>query len=162
PGRAAVPAERIARVTAADLGAGPWGQDASPTWVGPVKVMAIDRARRRWPELPLTEQIDAALAMVVERGAFDAAPDSIGDIEVRATNPHAPRVAVVLEPGRAHSNRELLGAAAALTGNVLAIALEPPDPEQLSAWGASGIVHLDGENVEEDVAEAVTEVAREG
>jgi electron transfer flavoprotein alpha subunit len=67
-----------------------------------------------------------------------------------------------LEPRRAHSNRELLGAAAALTGNVLAIALEPPDADLLSAWGASGIVHLDGENVEEDIAEAVTEVAREG
>jgi electron transfer flavoprotein alpha subunit len=162
PGRAAVPGERISRVTAADLGAGPWGQDASPTWVGPVKVMAIDRARRRWPELPLSQQIDAALAMLVERGAFDDAPDPIADIEVRATNPHAPRIAVVMEPGRAHSNRELLGAAAALTGNVLAIALEPPDANLLSAWGASGIVHLDGENVEEDIAEAVTEVAREG
>ena len=26
---------------------GPWGADASPTWVGPVKVMAVSRARRR-------------------------------------------------------------------------------------------------------------------
>ena len=44
---------------------------------------------------------------------------------------------------------------------MLAIALEAPDAPLLSAWGASGIVHLDGENVEEDIAEAVTEVARE-
>jgi electron transfer flavoprotein alpha subunit len=60
-----------------------------------------------------------------------------------------------------HANRELLGAAAALTGNVLAIALEAPDTTLLTSWGASTVVHLDGENVEEDVAEAVTEVARE-
>src|SRR5947207_4013234 len=33
PGRAAVPADRIRRVPAAELGPGPWGQDASPTWV---------------------------------------------------------------------------------------------------------------------------------
>ena len=44
PGRAAVPSERISRLAAADLGAGPWGSDASPTWVGPVKVMAVSRA----------------------------------------------------------------------------------------------------------------------
>ena len=31
PGRAAVPADRIRRLTAADLGPGPWGQAASPT-----------------------------------------------------------------------------------------------------------------------------------
>src|SRR3954447_20294348 len=43
-GRAAVPPDRIRRVTAADLGPGPWGADASPTWVGPVKVMAVSRA----------------------------------------------------------------------------------------------------------------------
>ena len=39
PGRAAVPADRIRRLTAADLGPGPWGQAASPTSVGAVKVM---------------------------------------------------------------------------------------------------------------------------
>ena len=49
PGRAAVPAERIRRLTAADLGPGPWGADASPTWVGPVKVMAVSRARVAHP-----------------------------------------------------------------------------------------------------------------
>src|SRR5689334_23770341 len=36
-GRARVPADRITTLTAADFGPGPWGQDASPTWVGPVK-----------------------------------------------------------------------------------------------------------------------------
>ncbi|HVJ99149.1 MAG TPA: electron transfer flavoprotein subunit beta/FixA family protein, partial [Acidimicrobiia bacterium] len=35
-GRAAVPTDRISRLDASDLGEGPWGEDASPTWVGPV------------------------------------------------------------------------------------------------------------------------------
>jgi electron transfer flavoprotein alpha subunit len=161
PGRAAVPDDRIVRVGADALGRGPWGQDASPTWVGPVKVMAIERARRTWPDEPLAAQVDAAIAALVERGALDRTSDAAAGTEVRATNPHAPRVSVVLEPGRMHANRELLGAAAALTGNVLAIALEPPDPTLLTSWGASAVVHLDGENVEEDIAEAVAEVARE-
>jgi electron transfer flavoprotein alpha subunit len=156
-----VPDDRIVRVGADALGRGPWGQDASPTWVGPVKVMAIERARRTWPDEPLATQVDAAIAALVERGALDRASDAAAGTEVRATNPHAPRVAVVLEPGRMHANRELLGAAAALTGNVLAIAIEPPDPTLLTSWGASAVVHLDGENVEEDIAEAVAEVARE-
>ena len=47
PERAQVAAGRIRRVSAADLGPGPWGQAASPTSVGPVKVMAVTRARQR-------------------------------------------------------------------------------------------------------------------
>jgi electron transfer flavoprotein alpha subunit len=160
PGRAAVPAERIRRVGAADLGAGPWGQDGSPTWVGPVKVLAVERARRRWADLPVRQQVAATVAMLRERGALDQTTDTSAYVEVRATNVYAPLVVVVLEPGRAHSNRELLGAAAALTGNVRAVALEPADPELLSSWGAGAIVQLVGANAEEDVAEALTEVAR--
>jgi electron transfer flavoprotein alpha/beta subunit len=37
PGRAAVPADRIRRLTAAQLGAGPWGQAGSRTEVGPMR-----------------------------------------------------------------------------------------------------------------------------
>ena len=50
-GRAEVPAERIRVRTAADLGPGPWGQDASPTSVGPVRLheVARDAARARRP-----------------------------------------------------------------------------------------------------------------
>ncbi len=62
---------------------------------------------------------------------------------------------VLVEPNREHGTRELLGAAAALTGNVLAVTVTEPDPEVLTGWGADEIVHLVGENVEEDVAGAV-------
>ena len=43
-GRAAVAADRITTVTAADLGSGPWGQDGSGTYVGEVRVLDIERA----------------------------------------------------------------------------------------------------------------------
>jgi electron transfer flavoprotein alpha subunit/electron transfer flavoprotein alpha/beta subunit len=162
PGRAAVPAERIRRIAAADLGPGPWGQEGSPTWVGPVKVMAVDRARRFAPDAPLADQLRAAMAFLAERGALDHTPTEAGGpgSTVRDPNPYAPRVAVVLEPDRMHSNRELLGAAAALTGNVLAITLEPADAALLSSYGADAVVQLDGPNVEEDVAAALADVAR--
>ena len=45
PGRAAVSADLIRSVSAADLGPGPWGAEGSSTSVGPVKVMAVARAR---------------------------------------------------------------------------------------------------------------------
>jgi electron transfer flavoprotein alpha/beta subunit len=47
PQRALVPRERIRRLAATDLGAGPWGQDASPTTVGDVKTTAVRRAHAR-------------------------------------------------------------------------------------------------------------------
>jgi electron transfer flavoprotein alpha subunit len=55
--------------------------------------------------------------------------------------------------------RELLGVAARLAreiaGHVVAITLERPALRPLGPWGADRIVHLVGDNVEEDVAAAV-------
>ena len=70
PGRGAVRATRIRRLTAVDLGAGPWGAQASPTWVGPVKVMAVSRARMSHPDASLSDQVRAAVRLLRERGAF--------------------------------------------------------------------------------------------
>jgi electron transfer flavoprotein alpha subunit len=42
-----------------------------------------------------------------------------------------------------------------LETSVTAITVEQPDPVELGAWGADDVVHLRGENVEEDVAAAV-------
>src|SRR5262249_47369944 len=64
------------------------------------------------------------------------------------------------EPDRACDTRELLGAAALLTGNVTAVVVEPPDVAALQSWGADAVVQLQGENVEEDVAAAVSALAR--
>jgi electron transfer flavoprotein alpha subunit len=159
--RAQVPAERIRGLGAADLGPGPWGQAASPTSVGPVKVMAAARARRVRPDAPLVEQAREAVRVLYERGALhhiDPPVETPGTVAPHRAD--EPISIVVAEPARAHDTRELLGAAAALTANVLVVTCEAPDSDQLSSWGADAVAHLDGDNVEEDVARAVTQLAR--
>jgi electron transfer flavoprotein alpha subunit len=162
PERATVSADRIRRLSAADLGPGPWGQAASPTTVGSVKVMAVTRARHRKPEAPLEEQAREAVRLLHERGAFQPAADPAGANATDSVAPPRPDQActiVVAEPDRPHDTRELLGAAAALTGNVLVVTRETPDAGSLRSWGADAVVHLDGDNIEEDVARAVAQRA---
>jgi electron transfer flavoprotein alpha subunit len=160
PERASVPADRIRRLSASDLGPGPWGQAASPTSVGSVKVMAVTRARHRKPEAPLAEQAREAVRLLHERGAFRPAADQAAATDtVAPARPDQPCTIVVAEPDRPHDTRELVGAAAALTGNVLVVTRETPDATQLRSWGADAVVHLDGDNVEEDVARAVAQRA---
>ena len=161
PGRAAVPADRIRCLTAADLGPGPWGQDASPTSVGAVKVMAVERARHSKPEAPLVEQVHDAVRLLYERSALhaDAPTTALGSVPPH--RPGQPLTIVVVEPDRPHDTRELLGAAATLTGRVLAITCGAPAfADQLSAWGADSESHLDGENIEEDIASRVVEISQ--
>src|SRR5262245_51282282 len=158
--RAQVAAARVRRLDAADLGAGPWGKDASPTWVGPVKTMAITRARLRWPDEPLDSQVHNAVRALQGRGALTPAPPET-TAAVPESRTHVPLTVVLAEPDRAHMTRELLGAAAQLTGNVLAVSVDAPDPTALISWGADEIVHLDGENVEGDVARAVADLMAE-
>ena len=161
PGRAAVPGGRIRVLASTALGPGPWGAHASPTWVGPVKVVAVSRARRKRADAPLEEQVRDAVQLLVERGALRADLIDVHADAVPGWRPHAPgpAVAVIVEPDRMHASRELLGVAARLAaeidGYTTAITIEDPEPEILGTWGADDIVHVDGENVEEDVARAV-------
>ncbi len=71
PGRAAVAADRITRLGAADLGAGPWGEAGSPTVVGAVHPMEHDRALVVL-EGPLEAQVDEAVRLLEARGALRA------------------------------------------------------------------------------------------
>jgi len=70
--RAAVSADRIRTVTAADLGDGPWGAAASPTSVGATRSLAVER-----DPLVLTgdaaSQVESAVGALARRGALDAA-----------------------------------------------------------------------------------------
>ncbi len=154
PGRAAVCADKIRELHAEHLGPGPWGKDASPTWVGPVKTMAVSRARHRLPDAPLAEQIAHAVRLLHERGALTT---TVAGTNERVPDPRAgaPRTTVLVEPGRAHATRELLGLAARLTGNVRAVTFEAPDASTLGSWGADDVLWYDGDNVELDVAHAV-------
>ncbi len=151
--RARVPADRIRRLGAADLRT-VRGGDASPTSVGPVKMMAAARAHFRWPDAPLDDQVRNAVEMLTERGALRSAPIESGEA-VAMSRARSYCTMVLCEPDRAHMTRELLGAAQQLSGNVLAVTVEPPDGATLLSWGADEIVHLVGDNVEEDVARAV-------
>ena len=163
PGRAAVPADRIRRLSAADLGPGPWGVDASPTTVGPVKVMEVTRARHVRADAPVEEQVRDAARLLHERGALHGgATESPAGLDVQwcGLGDDGSAVTVVVEPDRAHMTRELLGVAARLAAEiesyVVAITVDDaPDPHELGAWGADEVQHLRGENIEEDVAAAV-------
>ena len=91
-------------------------------------------------------------------------PEDPSAIErVPASGGAGPVVGVILEPDRAHLNRELLGAAASiaheLSGWVAALTLEQPRPAVLGSLGADEVVAIEGELCEEDIARVVGEWA---
>ncbi|MFZ4585069.1 MAG: FAD-binding protein [Acidimicrobiia bacterium] len=158
--RAAVDDARIQRVTASNLGPGPWGQDASPTWVGATRLLAVARARIRHAELPVPEQVNAAIAVLRERGALDEHPPAkAGPVPPRAAHELSTTILVIAEPDRDRFTCELLGAAATLaaarSGRVGAVTVGSADSDALGAWGADQVHVLECANVEEDVARGV-------
>jgi electron transfer flavoprotein alpha subunit/electron transfer flavoprotein alpha/beta subunit len=161
-GRAAVPAERIERCPAGELGEGPWGQHASPTRVGETRVLEVDRLRKRL-DGPVAQQVAEAMAILDDRGALDPTVDPSTLEQVPSNGGDGPAIVVVTEPGRRRLARELLGDAARLAhqlgGRVVAVGQHADDDLPLAAWGADHLVELDAESVlpsEEDVAAAVT------
>lgn len=156
--RAAVAPERITTVTAADLGPGPWGAAASPTSVGDVRSLEIERLRRRF-QGAVGEQVAEAVAVLVDRGALEG--EIGGPVEAVSAPAGSvdPAVAVVVEPDRIRVTRELLGAAARLAsevgGRVVALGVDLPATADLGAWGADEAVTVAGALVEEDVAAGV-------
>ena len=172
-GRAAVPAARMARVGAAELGPGPWGADGSPTVVGAVHPMEHDRACVVL-EGPIAEQVEEAVRLLVARGALgsgDAAPVSGAPVEhFRSDTARPRRIAVLDEPGRGEVAVELVAAAARLgDGAGALVQLLRPTPEGPGDDGAApsapagtdAVIVLDGSSVPEDVADAVTAYVRE-
>jgi electron transfer flavoprotein alpha subunit len=165
-GRARVPASRIRRVGAAELGPGPWGQEASPTRVGRVRVLAQARELVSWPEAPLADQVRRAVAELHDRGALDSTDARDDHAPVPDQRRGAgPVIGVVVEPDRAHLTAELLASAAlvadAIEGRVVALTVDEPRPAELGPCGADEIVELRGALVEEDVAAGLTSWAEE-
>jgi len=162
--RATVPAERVRTVSAADLGAGPWGVGASATTVGPVHRHEVERDRLLLSG-PLDEQVRKAVGVLVARGALVAPDDDARSSEpVPPIRPaRGPVIGVVVEPDRAHVSRELLGAAAGLAteidGHVVALTRELPHATVLGSWGADVACELTGALVEEDIGRAVADWA---
>jgi electron transfer flavoprotein alpha subunit len=169
-GRAAVPADRIRHLTAGDLGPGPWGAAASPTVVGPVRRLGMDRRAEKLVGTP-AEQVATAVGRLRELGVLPAGvhhghshldtaePDADPVPAASAVADDAPVVAVVAEPHGTRTTRELLGEAAALaravTGRVVAVVPDGVDARALASWGADHLVLVEGDGVEEDVAELV-------
>jgi electron transfer flavoprotein alpha subunit len=156
---AGVDPARIRRLTARDLGAGPWGQEGSPTRVGETRTVQVERAGIVLEGDP-REQVAKLLAYLRDRGALEPGTFSAGSGGiVPATGGDGPLVAVLVEPRRARLARELLGAAARLAaqlaGRVVALGPEPGEPPTLASWGADEIVTIRGAAAEEDVARAV-------
>ncbi|WP_419919629.1 FAD-binding protein [Candidatus Poriferisocius sp.] len=147
----------IQTVSAVELGPGPWGQAASPTSVGPVRMIDVERGRRMMTGT-LVEQVDAAVAAMVERGVLTADrgpdPDPVPTSLPAASDTIA--VAVLVEPERGHLTRELLGAAARLAkefgGGVAALGTGLS--EELGPWGADQQIHISSRSVpaQEDTA----------
>lgn len=170
-GRAAVPGKRIRRLTAGDLGPGPWGQGGSPTRVGAVRVQEVSREGLVL-DGPIEDQVRRAVDVLVRRGALAVPTDSFPSPRPPlppAGNPSGPAVTVVLEADRPHVTQELLTAAAeladAIGGHVVALAdSTEADAARLGSWGADEVVMLVGARAgaaltAEDVGRAVADWA---
>jgi electron transfer flavoprotein alpha subunit len=157
-GRLAVAADRIQRVTADELGPGPWGQAGSPTVVGELRVYDDSRRGVRLHG-PVGQQVREAVEMLDAAGALAGAArhEPLAPVADR-TPGSGPLIAVLIEPGRPRVSWELLGAAAMLAarsgGRAVAFGLDNDTLEaaELGRRGADELVVLRGAAAEADVA----------
>ncbi len=167
-GRAAVAPERIRRLSSADLGPGPFGAEGSPTSVGRVRVMEVERRRMRLNG-PVEQQAAEAVTLLEQWGAVGA-PGSAFEHDITRADPvrgndmrrspgSGPLVVVVAEPGRTRLARELLGEAAQLAsavgGAVVCFGTGDLERVQLDVWGADKVVSVSGAVTEQDAARAL-------
>lgn len=159
--RAAVAAEKLTYLRAADLGSGPWGQAGSPTWVGETRVLEVHRMRQML-QGALPEQIAQAVAILQARGALaTTSQGSYAQVAAPVSHP-TEAIVVLIEPECMGSAQELLGTAAHLAtrvaGKVVAMQVatsHTPGPEELSAWGADHLVTLQHAALAEDAARSI-------
>lgn len=169
-GRAAVDQRHLHQMHAADLGSGPWGQEASRTHVGPTRVVQLTRDRWRAPELPLDEQVGGAVARLAagvgsRRPRTDVAPSAGDDGQQGGSRLADHAVVVLVERDRPAIAAELLGAAAQLAGQVngAVIAIAPSDALDCDAAGRLGADTLITVNTDrpDEFAPAVANWARD-
>ncbi len=169
---ATVDGSLIHTVSASELGPGPWGQEGSPTSVGPVRMADVERLRRMLTGT-LAEQVDEAVTFLADEGVLAAKSGSEPELVPENPNggPEVEPIVVLVEPGRERVTRELLGAAAGLAvdrgGRVVALGPGLDDVgEELGPWGADEQVDIAGSDgaaslVEEDLASAMSAWAAE-
>ncbi|MEZ5169303.1 MAG: FAD-binding protein [Acidimicrobiia bacterium] len=169
PGRVAVDPAAISRLAAGDLGDGPWGDAASPTRVGDIRVLEVAREQRRLSG-PVVNQVDQAVAALRARGALDHTPRTPASV-VPVTGGDGPVTVVLGEPDRHRETAELLGTAALLAAatdgstvlldvtpegllDVSSMGAEPAvGRPKFGAQGADRVVQLVGSTTEDDVAD---------
>jgi electron transfer flavoprotein alpha subunit len=159
--RAEVPAERLQRVSAHELGDGPWGEAGSPTRVGRTRAMPHDRTGKVLSG-PVPVQVAEAVALLGERGALHAMTEqrahSVEALPEAWPESGVGMIAVLIEPGRPLVGAEILGTAARLAASigarVHALAIAGADYADLGAWGADTVVAFEGSAAAEDLAAA--------
>jgi len=104
---AAVPAERLRRLSAADLDPGPWGAAGSPTRVGEVRALEDAPREGRRLEGSLGDQVREAVAVLVARGALRNGDAVSPGAVPAARGTRGQAIGVVLEPGRDGLGSEL-------------------------------------------------------
>ena len=181
-GRARVAPERLRRLPAVALGAGPWGEAGSRTVVcetrlledarkgivlcGPSaqQVTRVMELLTSWGVLPGHDGVvrDDAPSWAVGSGAYaHHAGDDDGTEEGISGTPHESDIAVLAESGQGRVTRELLGEASRhatdVGGEVVVFSTAPGDPAELWECGADRVVTVEGAAVEEDFAAAVAD-----
>jgi electron transfer flavoprotein alpha subunit len=142
----------LTTITAAELGSGPWGQAGSPTSVGEVRILDVERAGERLQGAG-AEQVDRVVEVLRDRGALSA-DDHVSE-HVDEASPDGPEVVVLVEPGRERVTAELLAAAAGLGARVTAIGTGVAG--DLSARGADRVLDVGGTLHEDDLAAMLAE-----
>jgi electron transfer flavoprotein alpha subunit len=171
-------ASLVQRLTADDLGPGPWGQAGSPTVVERIDTVTrprnpavasgisdndLDRlvAALREPGTARTDTVQTDTVHTDTVQTDTAAPDVVQTAPV-AEPPAGARslIAVLAEPGQPAITRELLGGAAGLAGPAgarVAVIADPADlsPDEAGSWGADEAVVIDGAAAEAAFAVSV-------
>jgi len=150
---ATVDAERIRRLGPTDLGDGPWGTAASPTMVGEVRGLDVNRSGECL-DGATPVHLDRVAEVVRSRRALTPTSPALTDATATAevSRPSGSGdggdVVVVGEPGRARTTAELLGAAAGLAESIGGRAVLTIDAvedwEAVSGQGADQVIrHAD-------------------
>src|SRR5581483_130151 len=153
-GRAAVPAGRIRRLAAADLGPGPWGEAGSPTTVGAVRIHEVDRECVVLAG-PVEEQVRVAVDVLIRRGALaglgaaaDAGPGEDGGGTIRGG-----RVPGVGMPGGVSA----FGAGGAFGGGGGTV----PRPGNPAGAAVAVVLEADRPHVTQELLSAAADLAEE-
>jgi electron transfer flavoprotein alpha subunit len=158
--RAEVSTDRLRVMRAAELGAGPWGVEASRTTVGEVRT-AITHRTGRVLSGPLADQVREAVAVVGALSLRLAIAPNQARSEWSEAAAGERSIVVLVEAGRERVARELLGAAVELAGvdggTVIAVAAKGTlDGGTAASWGADRLVLLTGSAFTQDVAAALS------